>query len=482
MDKYDRDFWTISGLTKGQLSPMIQEHIKEGIRLGVLKPGDKIPPHRTLAKHMDISRTAVRGAYDKLQEQGWLHSEVGNATTIAHHFPNYEAYYPSTMPIAELPVAIKPNADFILPSNGRPFIRIGCNMLQQEYFPLRQLFPKLEMAQKYYKSSPEFLQAKSRHERMFKMAILAYLNSQRLMGIGRDNLEVLFDRRASLKKVLGTLLSPNELLINTSVEDLVLRELLQSLNIRSIDLDMTGLAALENLEKLLGENTVKALYVRPQCSGTEGFSIPPGDCIRLIEMAKKHQFYIIEEEEQHEFWHKLPYKALVRYDHKGHVIHLSAFSQLDTYLYDTRVLVAAREFITAVSTKGPHSTFSRNLPLEAAFMELIQDGKFAEQVIKVRQLKRLHCFECHLMLSLYFAKHAQINEPDSGLNIWMVFPEKYDILRILDTLIAAGEPITYELSRDVAKERPNAISFCFGTWNASESEALAKAIVAQLET
>lgn len=480
MNKYDRDFWTIFGLTKGQLSPMIQEHIKAGIRKGLLKPGDKLPPHRTLSKHMEISTSAVRRAYDKLQEQGWLHSGVGSATIISHDFPNYEEIYPEVPHIVGLPAPIGKSMILSLRPNALNFLQIGSNSLDLEAYTVRKLFSPIEDKQMKYAYPQEVGAQKGEEVDAFKASIFAYLTARRHMSIGPDNLALIFDRKLSLDQVLSALLTPVDVLINTSPGDRVLGELLQRLNINTIELDLIKETSLLELEMLLQKHEVKALYVRPQCSYPEGFSLEPSVCEQLIVLAKRYHLYILEEEDDHEFWYDLPYKPLVRYDHQGYVIHLSAFSQLDPYLYATRVLVASQEFIAAVKARPLESTFLRKPFLENAFSVLIQNGKFEELLNTIRRLKTRQCFECYAILTSYFGAYAQISNPDTGLNIWMVFHQEQQLVPALNAIIESGLSVTYTLKTDGSPQSPNVVRYCFATWNDVEAEKLAKALVPYL--
>ncbi|MEV4135635.1 PLP-dependent aminotransferase family protein [Dactylosporangium sp. NPDC049742] len=48
----------------------------------LLRPGDRLPSERALARRLGISRTTVAGAYDLLRQRGALHSVRGSGTTV----------------------------------------------------------------------------------------------------------------------------------------------------------------------------------------------------------------------------------------------------------------------------------------------------------------------------------------------------------------------------------------------------------------
>ncbi len=53
------------------------ERLGSAIRLGLLAPGDKLPPERELAKRLRISRSTLRQALTALVQSGHLVSTAG---------------------------------------------------------------------------------------------------------------------------------------------------------------------------------------------------------------------------------------------------------------------------------------------------------------------------------------------------------------------------------------------------------------------
>jgi len=60
----------------------IAARMLEQIQSGVLRPGDRLPPERTLAEEYGVSRTAIREALRSLEMMGCVESHVGEGTFI----------------------------------------------------------------------------------------------------------------------------------------------------------------------------------------------------------------------------------------------------------------------------------------------------------------------------------------------------------------------------------------------------------------
>lgn len=60
----------LSPIKKTRVYKTIIEQIKESIKRGELKPGDKLPSERELAERLSVSRSAVREAFSALESSG----------------------------------------------------------------------------------------------------------------------------------------------------------------------------------------------------------------------------------------------------------------------------------------------------------------------------------------------------------------------------------------------------------------------------
>ena len=67
---------------KGKLYEEIAAQMMEQIRSGALRPGDRLPPERTLAEEYGVSRTAIREALRSMEMMGCVESHVGEGTYI----------------------------------------------------------------------------------------------------------------------------------------------------------------------------------------------------------------------------------------------------------------------------------------------------------------------------------------------------------------------------------------------------------------
>ncbi|WP_223695161.1 GntR family transcriptional regulator [Leifsonia poae] len=68
---------------RGDRVDRIYRHLREAIRDGRLRLGERLPSTRDLAAQLAVSRTTVTVAYERLGAEGYLLSRVGSGTFVA---------------------------------------------------------------------------------------------------------------------------------------------------------------------------------------------------------------------------------------------------------------------------------------------------------------------------------------------------------------------------------------------------------------
>ncbi|MFC7331921.1 PLP-dependent aminotransferase family protein [Rhodocista pekingensis] len=73
---------------QGPLQHRLFERLREAIVGGALRPGERLPSTRTLARDLDVSRNTVVAAIDRLAAEGYLEARVGSGTYVARVLPD----------------------------------------------------------------------------------------------------------------------------------------------------------------------------------------------------------------------------------------------------------------------------------------------------------------------------------------------------------------------------------------------------------
>jgi GntR family transcriptional regulator/MocR family aminotransferase len=76
----------------------LAEAIREGILSGRFRPGEKLPPTRTLASSLTLARNTILEAYEQLIAEGYLSARHGSGTFVAADLPDRAFRAPRATP------------------------------------------------------------------------------------------------------------------------------------------------------------------------------------------------------------------------------------------------------------------------------------------------------------------------------------------------------------------------------------------------
>ena len=73
----------VSLVGRKDLTGEIYRQLRRAILDGRLPPGGRLPPTREMARRLNVSRTTVTVAYDRLTGEGFITSRVGAGTFVS---------------------------------------------------------------------------------------------------------------------------------------------------------------------------------------------------------------------------------------------------------------------------------------------------------------------------------------------------------------------------------------------------------------
>ena len=78
----------LSPVKSTKIYEMVMEQIKDIVKKGELKSGDKLPSERDLCEKLEVSRASIREALRALQMLGLIESKHGEGNFINENFEN----------------------------------------------------------------------------------------------------------------------------------------------------------------------------------------------------------------------------------------------------------------------------------------------------------------------------------------------------------------------------------------------------------
>jgi len=214
-------------------------------------------------------------------------------------------------------------------------------------------------------------------------------------------------------------------------------------DIRTAKLDEDGMDP-EDLEKVIKQvkaegKTLKLLYIIPSFQNPTSTVIPMERRRRILELAEKHDFLILEDNPygyiSFEGPMPTPLKGL---DKTGRVMYTSTFSKIVSPGMRIGWLVAHREFIAKMVEAKSNISISNALPSQWVAAKLFEKGVVDQQIekmVKVYRKKRDVMLEA---MDASFPKEAKWNHPKGGLFLWVTLPEHVNATEMLMEAVQSG--------------------------------------------
>ena len=389
--------------------------IRTQIEDRLLRPGMRLPPIRTFATEHSVSRFTVVEAYDRLVALGFLQSRRGSGFYVAARQGT-----PSSKPrVGEIERAFDNTGvlhQSLEDSNDR--LKVGVGWLPTEWMDeegvqrnIRALTRRSDSRVTSYGTAQGYLPLRDQ----VSLKLLE-------LGIGVRSSQLLLTQGATqgLDLIARTLLKPGDCVL---VDDPGYWNLFA--NLRLLGVNLVGVPRtshgpdVEALEQLLAEHHPKIFFTQTVLHNPTSCNITPANAFRLLQLAEKHDFMIVEDDVYGDF-QPGPATRLAQLDQLQRVIYVGSFSK--TLSANLRVgFVACSAGLIAdltdfkIVTNLSNCEFAERLTYlmltEGHYRKLIDrmHGRLAEATEQtLRMLERTG-------LNVYA-------EPEGGMFIWAAVP------------------------------------------------------------
>ncbi len=442
----------------------IHDAFLTALREGVLKPNERLPSTRELAKTYKCHRLTVMNALQALVAEGWLESKEK-----AHYYVSAKA--PITESIKEqLGKQKNPVFSFHQPNFSVAAERARYKIEFWGGQPDLRIFPKDE----YRKITSEAL-------RRVKPEQLSYGTIDGLKVL-KDQIEEYFRRtRGLLEKeylvtngsqegiyiIAQSFLKPGDAVIVEGKGYTPVWRIFESLGVKliPINVDEEGLDT-EELERILKKKKVKMIYTTPLHQYPMTVTLSPRRRQKLIHLAESYQIPVLEDDYDHEFHYLSPPPAPLA-TQTAYAIYIASFSKI---LYPgSRIGVIAchkslhEVFMTQKFLLSRQSDSLSQLAL-AAWMK---EGGFERHL---RRITRVYEKRFHFMQSELEALAARYGiswtQPNGGMSYWVDL--KVNSRKVAEEAIKKG--IFFQNEKDMDFEGKDGTHLRIGFAGVNETE------------
>lgn len=430
----------LDGTKKEHLYVQLYKALRERIVNGDILADEKLPPIRVYAELLGVNNVTVVNAYKLLEQHSFIYKKIGSGTFVRGQGDMAEAATVTAAPVEWL------NND--LP--GQVELTYGVNMASTT--PSDQLFPV----------DP------------FKIAINQVLDRDKGAAFGYQDARGYLPLREILCQVLSS-----HYAINTRVEDLqILSGAQQGLDVISKALVQYGDAVIVEaptytgaiatfrsrgakilelpleedgpnilkLRELIYQHRPKLLYLMPNYQNPTGVVYSEAKRQEILALAKRHQFYIIEDDYCSELAYDgpapMPLKSMDTHDL---VVYIKSFSKALMPGLRLGVMLTPEALIRQVTVAKQSTDITTSGLTQRAFDSFIRSGGLEEQRHKMYQVFRQRHEAAQQAIEKYLAGLCTWQESGGGLHFWLSIKGEltgkalYESLKQRGVLIAAGD-------------------------------------------
>ena len=407
----------VSLVGRKDLTGEIYRQLRRAILDGRLPSGGRLPPTRELARRLNVSRTTVTVAYDRLTGEGFITSRVGAGTFVSDDVAGRAG------PGRPAGGALRPRALWDAVAVPTVFDR-PARFDFRTGIPDATLFP--------YRSWRRLLARQLRPTTVgtgaygdpaghpgLREAIARHIGLARGVQAGAEEVVVTNGTQQAVDLVARVLLAPGDRVAVENPGYTPPRRLMASLGaeVVGVPVDDQGLVV-----KAIPPRT-RLIYVTPSHQFPLGMAMSLPRRLALLAWAERHDAAVVEDDYDSEFrYGGRPIEPLQTLDPRGRVIYVGSFSK--TLLATLRLgfLVAPASLVAAVRSAKFLADWHTPLLTQAALADFIDQGLFARHLRRMRAVYQQRHRQIMESLDDRFAGHLKPVPSAAGLHVAATAP------------------------------------------------------------
>ncbi|MEG0295567.1 MAG: PLP-dependent aminotransferase family protein [Clostridium sp.] len=386
--------------------------LKKMIDSNEIVDGEKLPTIREFANFLEVNNVTIVNAYKKLKSDGYAFLKVGSGTYAKKKevIPKFNREYSKTFKTIDAE-QIKNIIDFSGETNS------------DIYFPINEF--KKVMNEVLDRDGAEALIVKEPlgYEELRSTINKFFWNDE----IDLENLLIVSGAQQGIDIASKALLNIND---NVVVEKPTYAGALsvfkwRRANIFELTLENDGIN-IEELEEILKKNKIKCLYTMSFLHNPSGISYSIEKKKRVLELAEKYNFYIIEDDYLSELIYSddithLPFKKL---DTNDRVVYIKSFSKV--FLPGIRLgyIVAPNIFSEALQTSKISTDIATSSLMQRALELYIKEGYWKVHISEVELIYKKRYIYMKEKIKEYLDDYVKIYDPNGGLSFYLEIKDK----------------------------------------------------------
>jgi 2-aminoadipate transaminase len=386
------------------------EYIKELITKGDLKPGEKLPTIRRLAKKLEVNNITIVNAYKQLENNNYITAKMGSG------------YYVSSNKIQKEEIYSSSDAGM---SDDDSFINFASATPHPSIFPIESFKQCINQVLERDKGFA-FGYQESNGFKPLRKSILNYLNKQySITAENEDYLQIVSGAQQGIDLIGKVLLNPGDYVIteNPTYDGATAVFKSRGARVVGVNVEQDGID-LADLEKKFRVCKPKLIYVMTSYQNPTTTCYSKEKLEELLMLAKKYNVYIVEDDSMSELYygneHPLTLKAMD--SENSYVIYLKSFSKILMPGLRIGCMVIPSLLINDFTKIKHTSDISSSGLIQRSLEQYFSSGKWEEHLSYMKEIYKGK-YEFMLSKLTNLGKYGiKFNKPNGGLYFWIRVP------------------------------------------------------------
>ncbi|AIN58962.1 PLP-dependent aminotransferase family protein [Pseudomonas soli] len=416
------------------------DDIAELIRSGVLGPGQRVPSVRYASQTHGVSPSTVFQAYYLLERRGLI-----RARPRSGYFVNAHAPRPFCEPQPQAPASESTDVDVsglvfsILDSIKDPHtVPFGSAFPSPSLFPLQRLSRSLASASRAMDPRMVVTDLSPGNPQLRRQIALRYMVGGLMLPM--EELLITNGALEALNLCLQAVTQPGDLVAIEAPAFYACLQVLERLKLKAVEIPVHPREGMDLgvLAQTLDKHPVKAVWCMTNFQNPVGASMPEAKKQELVELLKRHQVPLIEDDVYAELYYSQqapkPAKA---FDTEGLVMHCGSFAKSLAPGYRIG-WVAAGRFAQKIERLKLMTSLCASMPAQAAIADYLQHGGYDRHLRKLRYALEGQQANMLAAIARHFPAQTRVSQPSGGYFLWLELPEQMDALKLFHMALAQG--------------------------------------------
>ncbi len=364
------------------------EQVRDLILSGRLKPRQRLPSTRALAKDLNVSRTTTLAAYEQLMSEGYIEGREGSGAYVAPTLPEDLLLVRSPQkPGGAVPgFTTSPRApDTAVPAERRTDRAFSSSGHDARLFPFAE-WSRL-LAKSWRAPRPELLHLEHGFGYLpLRHAIAAHLRELRGVECTAEQVVITSSAAQSVSLLVRTLLGRSDTVFVEDPGYPTIYRALEGLGTNAVpsEVDDQGFTIPDEAR---GNTSASAAIITPSRQYPLGMTMPLTRRLEVLSWAEATDTWIIEDDYDSEYRYVgRPLSALMSLDRIGRVIYVGSFSKTMFKSLRLGFVIVPHALIGPVQATLRADGAGASAIAQPAMSEFISSGQFAAHIRRMRRI------------------------------------------------------------------------------------------------